>query len=161
MPIARVQGTILRSRSQTLTNTVNCVGVMGKGIAQKFKRKYPEMFEDYALRCGRMEVKPGVPYVYKVNQGLQILNFPTKDHWRGKSKFAWIENGLDHLVEHWSGWDVLSLAVPPLGCGHGGLDWADVEPLIYAKLGDLPIQIDLYIPDGERVDPDQLSLDMG
>jgi O-acetyl-ADP-ribose deacetylase (regulator of RNase III) len=159
MAIHRVRGTIIRSDAQTLTNTVNCVGVMGKGIAQKFKRTYPEMFRDYENRCFDKLVRPGEPYVYDVSPARKILNFPTKDHWRGKSRIEWIEGGLQIVVQEWEKWGVKSLAVPPLGCGHGGLEWADVEPLIVSYLSRLPIEVQLYVPEDERLDPDQMTIE--
>jgi len=86
-------GDILQSKAQTLINTVNCVGIMGKGIALEFKKRFPEMFEDYAQRCTRKEVRPGVPYLYKTPFLPQIINFPTKDHWKNVSRIADIERG--------------------------------------------------------------------
>lgn len=91
-------GDILRSKAQTLINTVNCVGIMGKGIALEFKKRFPEMFDDYAQRCERKEVKPGVPYLYKTLLPPQIVNFPTKDHWKSVSQITDIERGLQRLL---------------------------------------------------------------
>ena len=108
---------ILQSKAQTPINTVNCVGIMGKGIAPEFKKRFPEMFADYVRRCERTEVKPGIPYVYKRLLPPQIVDFPTKDHWRSVSRIADIERGLDYLVKHYHDWAVTSLAIPALGCG--------------------------------------------
>lgn len=113
-------GNLLASSAHALVNTVNCVGVMGKGIALAFKRKYPEMFDDYVRRCDRGEVRLGEPYVYDAGNRL-ILNFPTKDHWRAVSRLEDIVAGLEHLTKHYRAWGIRSLAVPPLGCGNGQL----------------------------------------
>ncbi|HTN72959.1 MAG TPA: macro domain-containing protein, partial [Methylomirabilota bacterium] len=141
-------GDILQSKAQTLVNTVNCVGVMGKGIALEFKKRFPEMFEDYAERCERKEVKPGVPYVYKTLFPPQIVNFPTKDHWKSVSRIADIDRGLQLLVTHYKEWGVTSLAIPPLGCGNGQLEWKAVGPLIYQYVSQMDIRVELYAPYG-------------
>jgi len=141
-------GDILQSKAQTLVNTVNCVGVMGKGIALEFKKRFPEMFEDYAERCERKEVKPGVPYVYKTLFPPQIVNFPTKDHWKSVSRIADIDRGLQLLVTHYKEWGVTSLAIPPLGCGNGQLEWKAVGPLIYRCASQMDIPVELYAPYG-------------
>lgn len=148
-------GDILNSNAQTLINTVNCVGVMGKGIALEFKNRFPDMFDDYVERCDRGEVKPGVPYLYKALFPPQIINFPTKDHWKSISKVDDIERGLKHLVEHYKEWRITSLAIPPLGCGNGQLEWRVVGPLIYRYVKDLPIAVEMYAPYGAR--PKELS----
>lgn len=141
-----LEGDILGSRAQTLINTVNCVGVMGKGIALLFKNNYPEMFDDYKLKCDKGEVKLGVPYLYKVSDSRWILNFPTKAHWRNDSNLKDIENGLIYLAKHAAEWGITSLAVPPLGCGNGKLNWDDVYPLILHHLRPLGIPIEVYVP---------------
>jgi O-acetyl-ADP-ribose deacetylase (regulator of RNase III)/uncharacterized protein YwgA len=141
-------GDLFESKAQTLVNTVNCVGVMGKGVALEFKKRFPSMFEDYMRRCESGEVKLGVPYLYKDLTGTRIINFPTKDHWRSPSRLQDIERGLDFLRQHAEEWRITSLAMPPLGCGNGGLEWADVGPLIYRKLHDLPIDVEVYAPYG-------------
>ena len=138
-----VVGDILQSNAQTLINTVNCVGIMGKGIALEFKNRFPEMFADYLKRCERGEVKPGVPYVYRTLYPPQIVNFPTKDHWKSFSRIADVGRGLEYLLTHYKGWGITSLAIPPLGCGNGQLEWRIVGPLIYryAKQMDIPVQM--------------------
>lgn len=141
-------GDLFASKAQTITNTVNCVGVMGKGVALEFKKRFPHMAEDYASRCARGEVKLGIPYLYADEFGTRILNFPTKGHWRSSSRLIDIEHGLDHLASHAVDWKVESLALPPLGCGNGGLSWSEVGPLIYAKLNALPFDIEVYAPYG-------------
>lgn len=141
-------GDILQSKAQTLVNTVNCVGIMGKGIALEFKKRFPKMFEDYAERCERREVKLGVPYLYKTLLPPQIINFPTKDHWKSVSRLGDIERGLQHLLSHYKEWGVTSLALPPLGCGNGQLEWKAVGPLIYRYASRMDIPVELYAPYG-------------
>jgi len=141
-------GDLFDSQAQTLVNTVNCVGVMGKGVAELFKRRFPEMFEDYKRRAERKAVRLGEPYLYRHSSGLQIVNFPTKGHWRSPSRLADIERGLDYLAAHVAEWGITSLALPPLGCGNGGLNWSEVGPLIWNKLHRLPIDVDVYAPYG-------------
>ena len=140
-------GDLFSSRAQSLVNTVNCVGVMGKGVALEFKKRWPAMFEDYAQRCARSEVRLGEPYLYR-DAGASVVNFPTKGHWRSTSRIADIAHGLDHLASHAREWGITSLALPPLGCGNGGLAWAEVGPLIYRKLQGLQIDIEVYAPYG-------------
>lgn len=141
-------GDLFASRAQTLVNTVNCVGVMGKGVAEQFKERFPAMFEDYEGRTKRKAVRLGEPYLYRVSSGVQIVNFPTKDHWRSPSRLSDIERGLDFLAAHITEWGITSLALPPLGCGNGGLEWSEVGPLIWSKLHRLPIEIEVYAPYG-------------
>lgn len=141
-------GDLFESRAQTLVNTVNCVGVMGKGVADGFKRRFPEMFEDYKRRIDQKLVRIGEPYLYVDRSGTRIMNFPTKDHWRSPSRLSYVDKGLDYLAAHAAEWGITGLAVPPLGCGNGGLDWSEVAPLIYQKLHRLPITIELYAPYG-------------
>src|SRR6266481_9892836 len=130
-------GDLFASKAQTLVNTVNCVGIMGKGVAQEFKRRYPAMFEDYAARCVRREVRLGKPYLFRDRSGTLIVNFPTKDHWRSPSRLADIERGLDYYVKHYAEWGFKSVAFPQLGCGNGGLNWREVGPVMIRHLGEL------------------------
>jgi O-acetyl-ADP-ribose deacetylase (regulator of RNase III)/uncharacterized protein YwgA len=141
-------GDLFESQAQTLVNTVNCVGVMGKGVAEQFKRRFPQMFEDYKRRVERKAVRLGEPYLYRAPSGDHIINFPTKDHWRSPSRLSDIERGLDYLVDHLAEWGVTSLALPPLGCGNGGLDWSEVGPLIFQKLHAAPVDVKVYAPYG-------------
>ncbi|WP_369942814.1 macro domain-containing protein [Xanthomonas medicagonis] len=141
-------GDLFASHAHVHANAVNCAGIMGKGIAQAFKRRYPTMFEDYAARCREGRVRIGEPYLYADASGIGILNFPTKRHWRSPSRLEDIAAGLDHLATHLSEWDVRSLALPPLGCGNGGLAWDAVGPLIYRTLAHLPVDIEVYAPYG-------------
>ncbi|HUB99421.1 MAG TPA: macro domain-containing protein [Solirubrobacterales bacterium] len=142
------EGDIFKSKAQTLVNTVNCVGVMGKGIALGFRKRFPAMHDDYVRRCERGEVRLGRPYLYRQDAGPWILNFPTKDHWRSVSKLADIATGLDYLEAHYSEWGVESIAVPPLGSGLGGLEWQVVGPALYEHLDRLAIPVELYVPFG-------------
>jgi len=141
-------GDLFSSNARTLVNTVNCVGVMGKGIALEFKKHFPEMFKDYVRRCENGEVKLGNPYLYKRTCPPWILNFPTKDHWRSVAKLSDIIAGLDHLAGHYREWGITSLAVPPLGCGNGQLEWRVVGPTLYRRLKQLDIPVELYAPFG-------------
>ena len=141
-------GDILQSKAQTLINTVNCVSVMGKGIALEFKNRFPEMHEDYLERCKRGEVKLGLPYLYRTLFPPQIINFPTKDHWKSMSRVDDIERGLKYLLAHYKEWGVQSLAIPPLGCGNGQLEWRAVGPLIYRYTTQMDVPVEMYAPYG-------------
>ncbi|WP_165944336.1 macro domain-containing protein [Micromonospora sp. KC213] len=151
------QGNLLNSRAQTLVNTVNCVGIMGKGIALAFKKRYPQMFQDYVRRCDAGTVKLGRPYVFKADDHL-IVNFPTKDHWRSVSRLEDIENGLEYLKDHLHEWGITSIAVPPLGCGNGQLDWSVVGPTLDKHLREFNIPVELFVPHGVEPSDAQLSL---
>ena len=150
-------GDILQSTAQTLINTVNCVGVMGKGIALEFKNRFPEMYEDYLDRCKRGEVKAGLPFIYRSLLPPQIINFPTKDHWKSVSKVSDIERGLKYLLAHYEEWGVQSLALPPLGCGNGQLEWRVVGPLIYRYAKQMDVPVEMYAPYGTN--PRELTLE--
>ena len=143
-----VIGYMFASKAQTLVNTVNCVGVMGKGIALGFRTRFPEMYADYVKRCNAGSVKLGKPYLYKRLIRPWILNFPTKDHWRSVSRLADIVAGLEYLESHYREWGVTSLAVPPLGCGEGQLEWRVVGRTLYRHLKRLDIPVELYAPYG-------------
>ncbi|OFW59096.1 MAG: Appr-1-p processing protein [Actinobacteria bacterium RBG_16_64_13] len=141
-------GDLFTSQAQTLVNTVNCVGIMGKGIALEFKKRFPDMFKDYARRCELGEVRLGEPYLYRGLFEPWIINFPTKEHWRSVSRLEDIERGLLYLRDHVSEWGVKSMAVPPLGCGEGQLEWRVVGPTLYRCLKDLAVPVELYAPIG-------------
>jgi O-acetyl-ADP-ribose deacetylase (regulator of RNase III) len=141
-------GDIFASGAQALVNTVNCVGVMGKGIAAEFKKRYPEMFNQYKTLCDDGGVKPGAPYCYTSSSGTVIINFPTKENWRSPSRLAYIRAGLGWFRENYQSLNIQSVAFPPLGCGNGGLSWEIVGPVMYAYLADLPINITVYAPYG-------------
>lgn len=130
-------GDILRADAEALVNTVNCVGIMGRGVALQFKNAYPENFKAYEAACAREEVQPGRMFVFEtgyLTNPKYIINFPTKRHWRGKSRMADIEAGLSALAEEIRTRRIRSIAIPPLGSGLGGLDWRDVRPRIEAAL---------------------------
>src|SRR5680860_321299 len=141
-------GNLLESDAQTLVNTVNCVGVMGKGIALQFKKRFPQMYADYEIRCKRDEVRLGEPYVFRQLLGPQIVNFPTKGHWRSLAKLSDIVEGLAFLETHYKSWGVTSIAVPPLGCGNGQLEWNVVGRTLYRHLERFDIPVELYAPEG-------------
>lgn len=146
------QGNVLDAEVEALVNTVNCVGVMGKGIALQFKQAFPANFTAYERACRAGEVQPGRMFV--TSTGLlvnprYIINFPTKRHWRGLSRIEDIESGLAALVDEIRSRGIRSVAIPPLGCGNGGLKWAKVRPLIEHALASLPsVQAVLYEPVG-------------
>jgi len=141
-------GDILKSKAQALVNTVNCVGIMGKGIALEFKDRFPEMFKDYVQRCERNEVRIGKPYIFKSLFGKQIINFPVKEHWKSVSKLSDIKKGLDYLLAHYKQWGITSIAIPPLGCGNGQLEWKVVGPLIYEYANKMDIYVEMFAPYG-------------
>lgn len=144
-----VKGDIFKSPAQVLTNTVNCVGIMGKGVALEFKNRYPQMFGDYKSKCDQGNVKPGQPYLWE-NDSSQVLNFPTKRHWRDNSLLQDIEEGLKHLANSYEQMGIQSIAMPALGCGLGGLKWSEVQPLIMKYLGALP-DLDVYVYEPQNV----------
>ena len=150
--IAEAHGNLLRADVDALVNTVNTVGVMGKGIALQFKRAFPAMFKDYAQAAKRHELALGTMHVWPTDcmTGPHfVINFPTKGHWKAGSRIADIERGLDDLVRVIKREGITSIAVPPLGCGNGGLDWAVVEPLIRARLAPLTdVRVLVYPPEG-------------
>jgi O-acetyl-ADP-ribose deacetylase (regulator of RNase III) len=133
-----------------IVNTVNCVGVMGKGIALQFKNKWPDNFTQYQAACKAGKVRPGTMHVYDAGAYAQphfVINFPTKDHWRGNSKLSFIEDGLKDLIAQVQKLGIRSIAIPPLGCGNGGLNWADVKPMIEAAFAALPdVDVRLFEP---------------
>lgn len=136
-------GDIFASNCRTLVNPVNCVGVMGAGLAKQFAKRFPQMCDDYYIRCTHKLVKPGEPYLYR-QEPQNVLNFPTKRHWRDYSRLADIVAGLQHLEQHYVDWAIESLAVPALGCGLGGLPWEQVRPLLVEHLEQLTIPVELY-----------------
>lgn len=149
--IRQAQGDLLTADVEALVNTVNTVGVMGKGIALQFRKAYPAMFKDYARAAKAGQLHLGQMHVWltgAMSGPGSIINFPTKRHWRASSKLTDIELGLDDLVRVIRERGIRSVAVPPLDCGNGGLEWSIVEPLIRAKLGALPdVDVWLYAPD--------------
>lgn len=135
------EGNLLEADVEALVNTVNTVGVMGKGIALMFKERFPENFDAYSRACKAGEVDVGklfVTYGVELSGPEWIVNFPTKKHWRNPTKIEWLDEGLLRLREFIEENEVQSIAIPPLGCGNGGLDWTEVKPLIERRLSDLP-----------------------
>jgi O-acetyl-ADP-ribose deacetylase (regulator of RNase III)/uncharacterized protein YwgA len=143
-----MMGDLFESKAQTIVNTINCVGIMGKGLALEFKKRFPDMYEDYVKRCEAKQVRLGRPYLFKRLLPPWIINFPTKDHWRSVSSLQDITEGLHYLGKHYKEWGITSLAMPPLGCGHGQLDWRVVGPTLYRYLKTFDIPVELYPPFG-------------
>lgn len=144
-------GDIIAANAEALVNTVNCVGIMGRGIALQFKKAFPENFRAYEVACRCGEVQPGRMYVFET-EALNprfIINFPTKRHWRGKSRMEDIESGLKALRDAICSRGIRSIAIPPLGSGLGGLNWAEVRSRIERALGDLDtVEIAVFEPHG-------------
>lgn len=141
-------GDLFESKAQTLVNTVNTVGVMGKGVALEFRKRFQDMYQDYAARCAAKQVRLGEPYLFRRVVPPWILNFPTKDDWRSVSRLSDIVEGLEFLQQHYREWGITSLAVPPLGCGQGQLEWRVVGPTLYRHLKRLDIPVEIYAPYG-------------
>lgn len=141
-------GDMFESKAQTLVNTVNTVGVMGKGVALEFRRRFPDMYADYQQRCEAGEVRLGRPYLFRRLVPPWILNFPTKEHWRSVARLDAIVEGLEYLEAHYLEWGIESLAVPPLGSGEGKLEWRVVGRTLYRHLSRLAIPVELYAPFG-------------
>ena len=151
--IEPTQGNLLAANAEALVNTVNTEGVMGKGIALQFRQAYPEMYRAYEKACKSGEVRLGEMHVFDLG-GLAdgprwIINFPTKGHWRARSNLTDVEKGLGDLTEKIRQLGIRSLALPPLGCGNGGLDWNEVRPVIEKAFSKLPdVQVLLFAPVG-------------
>jgi O-acetyl-ADP-ribose deacetylase (regulator of RNase III) len=159
--ILYVKGDLLQSPAQVLVNTVNTVGVMGRGIALEFKRLFPEMFHQYRDLCERGEFKVGMLWLFKT-PNKWVLNFPTKKHWRNPSRVAYVEAGLQKFADSYSDLGIHSIAFPALGCGNGQLDFeTQVQPLMEQYLRNLPIEVFIY-PDRqsifvEHLKPEEMS----
>lgn len=141
MSIRFVKGDMFESHYDYRINTVNCYGIMGKGIALDFKNRYPEMFRAYKIFCKQGKLKPGILHCYE-----NVINFPTKIHWRNPSEYAYIRDGLlvlrHHLINNCD--NNTKIAIPRLGCNLGGLDWKIVKKMILEYLQDLDVTIDVY-----------------
>ena len=151
-------GNILEANADALVNTVNCVGIMGRGIALQFKNMFPGNFKAYAIACNRNEVQPGRMFVFETGElsPRYIINFPTKRHWKGKSRIEDIDAGLLDLIGVIDRFNIRSIAIPPLGSGLGGLNWRDVRPRIVAALEHVPtVSATIYEPSGA---PDAAAL---
>ncbi len=146
------KGDILHSDAQALVNTVNCVGIMGRGVALQFKKAFPDNFKFYAQACDSGEVRLGSMLVYdrdRLTGPHYIINFPTKRHWKSKSRLKDIEAGLQDLVKTVRELHLQSIAIPPLGCGLGGLKWSAVRPRIESAFAVVPdVQVELFEPSG-------------
>lgn len=147
-----VTGNLLEADAEALVNAVNTVGVMGKGIALQFKQAFPEMTREYERACQTGQVVPGEMLVYDCGAAFNpryIVNFPTKRHWKAKSKIDDIRVGLSALVSEIQSRGIRSIAIPPLGCGLGGLEWAEVFPLIQSAMDPLnDVKVLVYAPAG-------------
>jgi O-acetyl-ADP-ribose deacetylase (regulator of RNase III) len=145
-----IQGNIFEAPADIRVNTVNCVGVMGAGIALAFKTRFPEMSKEYKRACDAGEVKPGKLHVWKSVAGDCVVNFPTKRHWRDKSRYEDIEAGLIALRDYLKDKGRVRVTLPALGCGHGGLDWSKVSLMIHEQLKDLEAEIIVFEPGDSR-----------
>lgn len=148
--IIEAQGNLLNANADAIVNAVNCVGVMGKGLALAFKQAYPDNFAQYKQACNAGKVKPGAMFITKTNNNgnpKYIINFPTKRHWGEKSYLLDIEIGLTALVAKVKELEISSIAIPALGCGLGGLDWQIVKPLIINAFSVLlNVEVMLFAP---------------
>ncbi len=151
-----IKGNLLEAKTQALVNTVNTVGVMGKGIALQFKEAFPNNFKIYLAACKNHEVRIGKMHVVReltLTGERIIINFPTKTEWYKKSKYEYIDSGLEDLVQVIKDYNILSIAIPPLGCGHGGLKWEKVRPMMEKYLGTLTnVDIEVFEPNEEVKD---------
>jgi O-acetyl-ADP-ribose deacetylase (regulator of RNase III) len=136
---------IFQSDAQVIVNTVNCEGVMGKGLALEFKRRYPDMFKVYQQDCKTGKLHIGRPRLYKRENPPWILNFPTKDRWRYPSTLSYIEAGLQYFAAHYKEVGIESISFPKLGTENGGLSWEDVGPLMVRYLAQLDLHVSIYI----------------
>ena len=148
-------GDILREDVEAIVNTVNCVGIMGRGLALQFKNKFPQNFKEYQLACTNNEVQLGKMFVHQTGQLINpkyIINFPTKGHWKQNSKIEDISNGLDDLITIIEKYSIKSIAIPPLGSGLGGLDWKMVKKLIEEKLKNINCTVILFEPLEQKIE---------
>jgi O-acetyl-ADP-ribose deacetylase (regulator of RNase III) len=165
MTIEYKSGDMFAEPSEAIVNTVNCVGIMGKGVALEFKGRWPENFRAYKELCDSASLVPGKMFVFENNDLMgdgnhrYLINFPTKLHWRAKSKIEYIEQGLNDLVDQITILGIESVVLPPLGCGNGGLDWQIVRPLIERKLSRLPnVKAVIFEPSQNFEIPEQNSI---
>ncbi|MCS6887469.1 MAG: DarT ssDNA thymidine ADP-ribosyltransferase family protein [Chloroflexus sp.] len=173
--ISLIDGDLFFSQHQTLTISVNTMGVMGKGLASRAKYQFPDVYVVYQDACRNKQLQMGKPYLYRreasideeladdpasltnPNANKWFLLFATKRHWREQSDIKGIERGLQWLQEHYASEGIRSLAVPALGCGLGGLDWRDVGPLMCRYLATLPIPVSIYLPRTQQIGPELLT----
>lgn len=169
-----MKGDMFFSRLQTLTISVNTVGVMGKGLASRAKYQFPDVYVRYEDLCRDRTLQVGKPALVKRETsiaselsdlpiedetGTWFLLFPTKKHWKEDSKLEYIIDGLAYLKDNYAKWGITSLAMPALGCGLGGLDWAEVGPLLCTTLNTFDIPIEIYLPTEQKTPPEQLTAD--
>jgi len=155
--ITYLKGDLFKSPAKILVNTVNTVGVMGKGVALEFKKQYPEMFYRYKQLCEKDELNIGGLFLWK-KEKKWVLLFPTKVHWRNPSKLEYVEEGLKKFAENWDKLGADSIAFPRLGCGNGGLDWKDVQPLMERYLKSIPLEIYVYVDNYTDPVPEHLQI---
>jgi len=156
-----IEGDIFNSPAQVLVNTVNTVGVMGKGIALSFKKLYPDMFTAYRKECDKHRLVIGKLMLW-YGPDHWVLMFPTKEHWRNPSKIEYIEKGLMAFTRRYADYNITSVAFPRLGCGNGELDWKEVKPVMEKYLKDLPIDVYIYLGPMKEVTPEhKLPKEMG
>lgn len=155
--ITYLKGDIFSSPAQVLVNTVNTVGVMGKGVALEFKKRYPEMFKSYERVCNDKQLEIGKLLLWKGPEKW-VLMFPTKKHWRNPSKLEYIEAGLQKFADTYMEKGITSAAFPRLGCGNGGLDWTEVRPLMERYLKRLPIPVYVYVGIYQDGQPEHMAL---
>lgn len=144
-----VRGDLFASGAEALVNPINISGAMGAGLALAFRRRVPDMYADYRERVAAGSLQMGEPYLWRPQDAPRaagVVCFPTKRHWRDRSRWSDIEQGLDRLASLVPEWGVASLAVPALGCGLGGLDWEETRPLLMAGLAAVPARVLLYAP---------------
>ena len=151
--IEYVEGNIFDSPAQVIVNTVNIVGVMGKGIALEFKNRYPQMFEKYKTACEKHMLTIGKLMLVSAPDHMLLL-FPTKENWRYPSKISYIEQGLKRFCDNYAQRGITSIAFPKLGCGNGELDWNEVRPLMERYLKNLPIDVYIYLDKGKQEEPE-------
>lgn len=156
MTITYIKGNMFDDQSEAIVNTVNCVGVMGKGVAKEFKNRWPENYKEYKKLCDDKKLRPGIMFTH--DQGgifssnhRYLINFPTKDHWRSKSKMEYITDGLDAFAAEIKRLNIKSVSIPPLGCGNGGLPWDDVRVQIESKLSGIDgVEFRVFAPKEHR-----------
>jgi len=167
MSIYFEKGNLFETNAEAIVNTVNCVGVMGKGVALEFKNRWPDNFKAYKKLCQSKQLRPGKVFIFDTGDLFDdpkkiqryLINFPTKDHWRSKSKMSYIEEGLDDLLVKLGNLNIKSVALPPLGCGNGGLNWGQVKSLLEEKLSKIQsIDFHIYDPKENILSPEYESI---
>jgi O-acetyl-ADP-ribose deacetylase (regulator of RNase III) len=155
------KGNLLEADVEAVVNTVNCVGVMGKGIALQFKQAFPENYREYEKACRANQVVTGKMFIVPTGSIFNpkyIINFPTKKHWKGKSSIEYVKSGLNDLIRQIDNLGIISIAVPPLGCGNGGLNWEDVRPIMIKAFEKIPaVKVLIYGPEGSP-EPDKIII---